>query len=336
QLFSTNWGFGVSLPGPGDAISLQIGLAALLLALVGVVRVWPRAGRQRAEIGFWVAVVGGATLLSLTWAAPLWELPLIGGILQSAQFPWRWFSVMAPFVALLAGLVVWQPQEGTAAVAREPERLTLGLLALATVILLASYPYLRVEIREPAEGPVSLAALMRFQQSSDEMTGSTAWVKEIPRWSPMADYYVQQEAAGAPDAPVTTNLDYAVFDYESFGAESVAHSAISEEVYYANRDTVERALVFNRFYYPGWRAVLLDGEGGAPVRELPIVIEETGTLGRITVPVPPGEGYVRLVYGETPPRVIGRWVSLGTLILLALAWFVVALRERRARSTSLQ
>jgi hypothetical protein len=242
---------------------------------------------------------------------------------------------MAPFVALLAGLVLWQPQ-GEAALhllpapddeplARgEPARLTVGLLALAAVILLASYPYLRVEVSEPVEGPVSLAALMRFQQSSDEMTGSTAWVSEIPRWSPMADFYIQQEAAGAPDAPVTTNLDYSVFDYERFGAESVAHSSVMEEVFYDNREAGERALVFNRFYYPGWRAFLLEGEGGAPVRELPIVTEATGTLGRITVPVPPGEGYVRLEFGDTPPRKAGRWISIMTaaalLVALVLSW----------------
>ncbi len=334
QLFSSNWGFGVSLPGPEDPISLQIGLAALLLALIGLVRVWPRAGRQRAEFGFFALAATVAVFLTLTWAAPLWELPLIGGILQSAQFPWRWFSVMAPFVALTAGLVAWQPgaleadgaqhaADAQPAAHAQPD-LRLGLVALATVILLASYPYLRVEISEPAEGPVSLAALMRFQQSSDEMTGSTAWVTEVPRWSPMADYYIQQEAAGAPDAPVSTNLDYSVFDYESFGAESVAHSAVSEEVYFANRDTLERTLVFNRFYYPGWRAFLLDGEHGAVLRELPIVPETTGTLGRITVAVPPGEGYLLLSYGDTATRRIGRWISLATTLALGAALLLVA------------
>jgi hypothetical protein len=79
---------------------------------------------------------------------------------------------------------------------------------------------------------VSLAGLMRFQQSSDEMTGSTAWVEEIPTWSPMADYYISQDQAGEPVKPVDTRLDYTIFDYETFGASSVAHSTISEEVYF--------------------------------------------------------------------------------------------------------
>jgi hypothetical protein len=204
------------------------------------------------------------------------------------------------------------------------------LLAVSAVVILASYPDLSVEIREPAEGPVGLPALMRFQQSSDEMTGSTAWVKEIPHWSPMADYYVQQEKYGLPVEPVSTQLDYSVFDYETFGAGSLANSSVMEKVYYQNRDSVERSLVFNRFYYPGWRAFALDGEQGGPIGELPIVPEESGTLGRMTVPVPPGEGYVLLQYGDTMPREVGRWISIATVVLLvALAlWSLVRPKTR--------
>jgi hypothetical protein len=51
---------------------------------------------------------------------------------------------------------------------------------------------------------------------------------------------------------------------------------------------------------------------------LPVIPEETGTLGRMTVPVPVGEGYVLLRFEDTMPRIVGRWISLGTLALLAL------------------
>jgi hypothetical protein len=120
---------------------------------------------------------------------------------------------------------------------------------------------------------------MRFQQSSDEMTGSTAWVKEIPTWSPMADYYISQDQAGEPVKPVDTKLDYTIFDYETFGASSVAHSTISEEVFYANRRSSPQTLVFNHFYYPGWNAYLLDGEHGARVTQFQITPEATGDAG---------------------------------------------------------
>ncbi|MEZ4677553.1 MAG: hypothetical protein R2932_25390 [Caldilineaceae bacterium] len=77
-------------------------------------------------------------------------------------------------------------------------------------------------------------------------------------------------------------------------------------------------LVFNQFYYPGWRAYLLDGEHGAPIEELPIIPEKSGTLGRMTVPVPAvGEGYILLRFEDTPPRVVGRIVSIITIVLLS-------------------
>lgn len=342
QLFSPHWGFGVSEPGPSDPISFQIGAAALLLGVLGLIVQWRRAGRLRWEFAFYAGAALVAVFFALQAAAPLWTLPLLGTWLGVAQFPWRWYSVMAPLLSILGGLLVAhfpasvRAGEDAGRVGEEDTNRAAGgripaALALCAVVILASYPYLRVQISEPAEGPVSLAGLMRFQQSSDEMTGSTAWVTEIPRWSPMADYYIQQEAAGGPIAPVSTLLDYSFFDYKTFGAESVAHNSISEEVYYANRTQQPQTLIYNQFYYPGWRAYLLDGEHGARVRELLITPETTGTLGRMTVDAPPGEGYILLVYGDTPPRSVGRWISWATIALLLALIGWAALRQGRAR-----
>lgn len=163
---------------------------------------------------------------------------------------------------------------------------------------------------------------MRFQQSADELTGSTAWVQQIPTWSPMADYYIQQEQAGQPVQPVTTKLDYAIFDYETFGAHSVMHSTIGEEVFYFNGRPTAQTLVFNHFYYPGWNAYLLDGEHGQRRQQIPVTPEATGTLGRMTVQVPPGSGYLLLVFEDTPVRTLGGVLSLATagLLLLGGVW----------------
>jgi hypothetical protein len=254
-------------------------------------------------------------VLALRWAAPLWELPVIGAVLGSAQFPWRWFSITVLCLSVLAGLPLYPASEGPFS------GLTLSLVALTAVVLLGSYPLLRVEITEPAEGPVGLPALMRFQQSSDEMTGSTAWVKEIPTWSPMADEYMRQERAGEPVTPVPSMVDYTTVQYNcetGFAVNSEARTTLSEEVWYCAPQE-GRSIVFNQFYYPGWRAYLLDERHGQPVQELPIVPETEGTLGRMTVPVPTGEGFVLLRFEDTPPRTMGRLISLATAGLLVMA-----------------
>ncbi|RME62163.1 MAG: hypothetical protein D6790_06765, partial [Caldilineae bacterium] len=139
----------------------------------------------------------------------------------------------------------------------------------------------------------------------------------------------QLDEAGQPVTPVESKVDYANVDYETLAVGSVAHNTVMEEVYFCTnpgdrpgecspRD--DKRIVFNHFYYPGWRAYLLDGMHGKPVQELPIIPEEEGVLGRMTVPIPPvGEGYILLEYGSTPPRTVGGWISLGSLLLALLA-----------------
>ena len=330
QLFSPAWGFGVSMVGPDDPIGFQLGLAALLFAVAGVILVWHKAGQLRWEIGVWVVGALVSVFVALSWAAPLWQLPLVGGLLQSAQFPWRWFSVTSVALSALAALPLLNaPDHGR-------HGLSLGVVGMAAVVLLSSYPLLRVEISEPAEGPVSLAALMRFQQSSDEMTGSTYWTKEIPTWSGMADIYITQDRNGEVVRPVENIIAAEFLDYNKntgFVVDSIAHNTVMQEVFYWS-PLPGRKIVYNQFYYPGWRAYLLDGAGGKPVQELKVVPESEGTLGRMTVPVPVGEGYVLLRFEDTLPRIVGRWISLVTLASLVVGWGIAAWNRRQEKTRS--
>lgn len=325
QLFSPQWGFGTSQVGPTDSVGFQLGLAPLILVVLGLLLIWPLIRRQRWELLCFVVVGVITTFFGLQWSALLWRLPVIGTVLGFAQFPWRWFAITALCLSVLSGLAVHLLLFPVG------RQLNIALLALVTVVLLSSYPYLQVEIKEPAEGPVSLAGLMRFQQSSDEMTGSTRWVEEIPTWSHMADHYISQDLAGNPVTPVTTKVDYTALDYGKLAVGSEANNTVMEEVYFCTNKKegtchprADQRIIFNHFYYPGWRAYLLDGRHGQPVQELPVEPETTGTLGRMTVPVPPvGEGFILLRFEDTLPRVIGRTLSLTTLVLLCCGglWF---------------
>lgn len=322
QLFSPYWDFGVSKVGPDDTIGFQLGVAPLTLMTVGLLLSWALLRRQRWEVFAFVGAGIIATFFGLQWGAPLWRLPIIGSALGFAQFPWRWFGITALCLSTLSGLVLHHRLFPTT------KQINLALVTSVALILFSSYPYLQVQITEPAEGPISLASLMRFQQSSDEMTGSTRWVSKIPTWSPMADDYINQEQAGGLVTPVTTKVDYTAVDYDQLIVGSVAHNTVMEKVYFCTdldkeqkvcRPRADQRIIFNHFYYPGWRAYLLEEEQGQPVQELPIVPEPTSesTLGRMTVAVPPvGEGYILLRFEETPPRTIGRYVSLATLFVL--------------------
>jgi hypothetical protein len=328
QLFSPHWDFGVSEVGPNDPMGFSLGVVPIALALMGVLLIWQQARNLRWEIAFLVLAAAATALLAIQWSAPLWELPLIGTLLGYAQFPWRWFSITALCLSILAGLVMYPTLH------RDIERLSLPLLAVVAAVVMGSYPLLRVEIEEPAEGPVGLAALMRFQQSSDEMTGSTAWVKEIPVWSPMADEYISKDKLGEPVTPVSSMVDYTILSYDKetgFVVNSEEHNSIMEEVWYWS-PLEGRRIIFNQFYYPGWNAYLLDGPGGDPVQNLPIIPEEEGTTGRMTVPVPSGEGYVLLRYEDTSPRTAGKMISWATIGMLLLAGAAMSGARRMKRA----
>jgi hypothetical protein len=321
QLFSPRWGFGASVPGPDDNVSFQLGVVPVvlsLLALAPLVSRRARAGLSRQAVrltAFFAALTAVVVFLMLGISAPLWEvLPLV----RLAQFPWRLLALTVVSMSFLCGAAAQgarSEKSRVPAAARLPGTSTLVLVAL---LVLGSLPYLRVEM---SDRPVSLAGLMQFQQSADEMTGSTAWVRRIPDWSPMADYYIAGE-------PVTSRIDYNSF-YRQVGrtrARTLELGSDSEFVEYSAERPV--LLTFNIFYYPGWRAYLVEPDTDAVVEELPISLR--GELGLMTVRVPAGVGRVLVQLEDTPIRTLGAAVSLGSLMLvaaLALLGFVFRVRK---------
>jgi hypothetical protein len=182
----------------------------------------------------------------------------------------------------------------------------LSTLILIALLILGSLPYVQAKM---SEQPVSLAGLMRFQQSADEMTGSTAWVRQIPEWSPLADYHIAGEA-------ITSKINYSYL-YEQPGKvhARTLESGVNYELveYSASRPIL---LTFDTFYYPGWHAYLLDAETGDVIEELPIALR--GELGLMTVRLQAGLGQVLLQFEDTPIRKLGTATTFGSLVVVSL------------------
>jgi hypothetical protein len=227
-------------------------------------------------------------------------------------------------LSILPGVLVVR-QASASADAEESVR--WPAVILAALVLLSSYPYLRVEMREPTveQGPVSYAALMRFERTSDEMTGVTAWVDPLqrPQWSSLADEWV----AGRE---VKTRVDYGqVPQTETLAVNAEDMGSAHEQIYYYAKGPGQ-VIPFNRFWYPGWRAYLLNGKNGQPVKELPVE-REPGPLARLQIPVPAGDGYILLRFEDTPLRSAAKWITFGTVALIVLAGVLAAVWQRRAR-----
>ncbi len=319
QLFSPTWGFGTSGPGPGDTVSFQLGAVPfVLLALSLVILKQAKDWALRQQILFFQAVTLLAIFLLLPAAATTWELL---SPVRFAQFPWRYLIFTVFSTAVLAGSILHSPISDL----QSPISIPYPLLILVTLVILGSYPYLQAEITEPAEGPVSLVGLMLFQQSADEMTGSTAWVKEIPEWSPMADNYI----AGLP---VESKLDQSTVP-EGAAAAARDWGTTYEFVQYKapiRDDKHFIRLTFNLFYYPGWRAYVMQkhDRGLGIVGEVEIEPED-GPLGRITVEVPGNRRYLLLRFEDTPVRIFGKYISLASVVIVLLAFAGRAYLRRR-------
>lgn len=307
QLFSSFWGYGLSEPGLKDGLPFQLGAIPLVfgfLSLVALRRV--ERGELRRLLLFFQATTVVIIFLMLPASIPLWE---VLRLVTFAQFPWRLLTLAIVALSFLAGSILVGADSSPQGVS------PLAVVALAALVILGSYAYLMPQIVEPAEGPVSLQGLMEFQRSAGEMTGSTTWVHEIPIWSPMAQHIVTQ------DKPLITKVDFGSLPAKR--KEKII--VVTEELGTTFEKVVFRArkegrITFNTFYYPGWHAYLLESEEGPIVRELPIVPH--GTLGKITVTVPEGDHYLLLRFEDTPVRVVGKYVTaLSVLIIFAaLGW----------------
>jgi len=252
----------------------------------------------------------------LSASTAFWELlPIV----IFAQFPWRLLALVMPCVAFLAGSVV-ATSRGSNGERGSP----LAAWGLVILIIFASYTYLTPQIIEPAEGPVSLSGMMRFMQSSNQMTGSVAWTHEIPTWSPFAEYVMRE--GEAPEVKV--DLAALPKPRRRLAVDLQGSSTISQELWVHAEE--EGRVIFDIFYYPGWRAYILDGLHGSIESQLEVLPH--GSIGRASVWVPEGEYYLLLRFEDTPVRVLGQFLFvLSLLIVLAILGWEVYRRSRRRR-----
>lgn len=307
QLFSPRWGFGISEVGPDDKLGFQLGIVPFGLTVLSLA-VLPRLKRDlRVQATFFLLAMGFTVFLSLHVSALLWDRV---NFVRFAQFPWRWLLLSVFSMAFLSSLLLAE-EKGESILP-----LIFGLLILA-----GSYPYIKAEPAKPPEGGVSLEGLMRFQRTSNEMTGCTAWVKEIPTWSPFADLHI----AGIE---VKTRIDYSSIPPDTQIATLEWHTASELFGYLTERE--ELTVTLNLFYYPGWTAYLLEKEDGKyeVVRKLPLAPED-GPLGRVTVRVPGGLHYVLVRFEDTPVRKLGCAITWASAISCAGIGFARAWLRRR-------
>ncbi len=86
QLFNPTWGFGISVPGPYDGMSFQLGVVPALLAIFSIVAIAKKPNGTRRFWLFFLMMTITIAFLTLSPAAPIWKVLTF---LAFEQFPWR-------------------------------------------------------------------------------------------------------------------------------------------------------------------------------------------------------------------------------------------------------
>lgn len=333
QLFSPFWGFGISNLGPVDGLSFQIGLVPIVLFFAALFVIAKNPNNKRAYLLFFFALSIAVILLMFDFSLPVWRA---FGLASVAQFPWRLltltmvsFSIVGASVMLLSDdgqQTVEDKVSGLQSPVSVPKsqisNLSISVLSLGALILIGSYPYITDQnLLDAREGPVGLPGLMRFENSANEMTGTTVYADQQPLWSPLADNYVTGKT-------VKSKIDFStVPDWLFIRIPQNSLHVDGERVDY-NAPNGDATIVFNVQMYPGWHVYLTPSRSTDIVSEIPIQIEPP--YGRIKVTLPQGEHGLWLRFQDTLPRTIGTILS-GISLLIAIGLFLWSLRVRNQK-----
>lgn len=298
QFFSAFWGYGYAGEGLQDEMSLQLGLWATALAVVGATySLYRGVVRGRALVAFFLAASLVIIVAMMPWALPIWQtLPLAAFV----QFPWRLLALAAVTMSFLSGSAVH-------AFASDPSladrRLQPALWVLLLIVVLGSVSYASPQYTVPSARSERAVAIIDFESFyPPDRVGMTVWVRELPRRTPLVDQYLRGERLIKAHAMA-----------EQATVEMVTHAAAWEEI--RLRSPVDTEVQFYTYYFPGWRGYV-DGE--------PVPIYPAGPHGLITLQVPAGDHRVAIRFGSTPIRTVGTAISLLSLLLVG----VILLRDR--------
>ncbi len=318
QLFSPFWGFGISKAGPQDEMSFQFGALPVLLAIFALVPIARNTNGVRRVLIFFAALTVVVALLMLSVSLPAWE---VLRITTFAQFPWRLLTLTTISLAILAGAIVLSDNSTDPARGRSA---SLPTILLGALVLLGSYPYLNVPMQVQAkEGAVSLIGFMKFQQSANEMTGSTTYAKAQPEWSDFADIWLGSKR-------VKSKIDYTELTQDQVWVGVVPDGlrADGERVAFTSNGD-DYWLTFRMQYYPGWRAYLVKEWSTDIIQELPIQVVDPYAWMRVRIPR--GEHWLMLRFDDTPPRTFGALISAAS-VLLALGLLIWKVQTQQKRT----
>jgi hypothetical protein len=269
-------------PGIGQELpmSFEIGYAALVLSLLGLLSWRRRSEGAQAALLLGACLAGLGLALTTSLGAPVYRLlPM----LRFVQFPWRFLGITSLGLALLGAA-------GTSAIlqrARERWRWAAAIALVAAAVLPVS-PLLGPKGNFPP--PAWALDPATYEQQRETTTKG----EYLPRWVAESERPrrfengVRIDGEGRIEAPERR-------------AGRWTFRVVAEE---------EVTVVLRELYYPRWRGWLGEHE---------VRLEPSEGTGRIEFVAPAGRHEFRARFTRTPLRETTGWISGGAALLLGIA-----------------
>jgi hypothetical protein len=312
QLFLRFWGYGSSRPGTEDGMGFMFGEVLWLAVLaVPLLLARPKTRQDLTDIHLPLFASGAALLcLAMTQAFMKWAWDLLP-LISFVQFPWR-FLLPASFFGALALATLprlfhrtYRPYVSWALAA-------LAVLSSAQFFQ-ARYVFQNVEnnafafvFAENADLAAQQPQLVRPDRFLNMAT-----IRALGITSTAGNDYLPLACREVPNATPDQAAEPADERIEVLSSRWGFPDMVAEV-----QAEVQSSVVFNQFFFPGWRA-RVDG--------MDVPLHVAGESGRMKVTVTPGRHLVEVEFGDTLVRLAAKLISALCLAGLVL-WGVVILR----------
>lgn len=276
QLITPYWGYGASVPGPGDGISFFIGTVNLLLIIGGIVcllKYWKKYSRSQKILFIWVYFSILVSIFMMNFRSKfMWDnIPF----LPYFQFPWR-FLIMTTFLSPLL-VVTFEKVRSN--------KLTSTFLIF--LIMITATSYFRPQDFLGRQDEYFINRYIPTPIASEEYRETGEEYLRLPKntkMRPDKNYPLVISENALININRINNL-YTVIDVAS---------------------TEGTNLNYNKYFFPGWVAKI-DGQ------QIDITIGEP--FGQIVLDIPPGAHLVEIKFEETNFRNFLNAISLGAFLV---------------------
>lgn len=286
QLIYSAWGYGVSIPGPYDGFSFQIGLANLVIIILGVVLaavfIWKKGLKKNIYLIATVLSVALVLFLMNMRSSFLWS---IFPYTNSIQFPWRLLSIMVLLTTLLYLFILAGSKNRTRKIL---------LIAIPLIALINNFSYFHPGTIIDHDDNYYLRRYLPNQVLFIGEKVSGDYLNYTENYLPLPTAAVRPTTV--PDSTITAKLPETEIKYINTNPFTMSAS-----IYSLTGDFVS----IHRFYYPGW-VITLDGN----IQK--ITLDKNGAM---VLFVDKGIHNLNVYFRDTDTRYLSNMVSLLTILI---------------------